>query len=206
MAACVQRKLRSAPRGRRPWHVATLCRSSRPGYRCGHVELRFRRLRVDERAGERLATAGGERARLGQSGRGNRELGHERPAPDQVSPGDPSPSNTSRNGSAAVGAAQFSRRVTASRICLKRVRRCARFLPNICRKPTGGRAKKHSQRPAFTAFPRPAHGRSNRSWTAIFCLERSLQSNVRGHATRLADARSHGRVPSGVSSSALLGW
>lgn len=67
----------SSSRTTKPWpsrcashRVRRLCRSSRPGYLCAHVELRFRRIRVDERAGRRLAAAGGERARLGQSGRG----------------------------------------------------------------------------------------------------------------------------------------
>ncbi len=54
---------------------------------------------------------------------------------------------------------------------LEEVRRCARFLPNICRRPSRGRAKRRSPRPVFIAFPRPLRGRSSRSWTRIFCLD-----------------------------------
>ena len=43
----------------------------------------------------------------------------------------------------------------------------------FCRKPTRGPGEKRLPRPAFTASPRPARGRSSRFWTATFCRERA---------------------------------
>src|SRR5271165_3880113 len=75
----------SLPEARRSLHLGMFVSLACRAIRSGHAEVRYRPLRADERAGRRSASPRGERARLGQSGGGNRELGQERAPRDSIS-------------------------------------------------------------------------------------------------------------------------